>query len=211
MPLLSESSPICGRRGTRGWQRYAVLSHSRGAVLPAGQHACFASGQAVIVGGGKLTYKGKVHDFKIGGLTAGVNVGMSTMSAAGEVYDLTDVANFPGTYTILDASATVGGGVGEERTRRNHEAEVAYKGLQLNAGSATGVTVTMKQVASALCSTADAAFRAPRRERRSACRGRRPWPVREAAGQRCFRTFPGCTSRDGRFSGTCQRFAVWAA
>ncbi|MEF8724592.1 MULTISPECIES: hypothetical protein [Candidatus Accumulibacter] len=51
-----------------------MLSHSRGAVLPAGQHACFASGQAVIVGGsfggGKLTYKGEVHDFKIGGPTA---------------------------------------------------------------------------------------------------------------------------------------------
>ena len=97
-----------------------MLSHSRGAVLPAGQHACFASGQAVIVGGGKLTYKGEVHDFKIGGLTAGVNVGMSTMSAAGEVYDLTDLANFPGTYTILDASATVGGGVGVLHLKNEH-------------------------------------------------------------------------------------------
>jgi len=42
------------------------------------------------------------------------------MSAAGEVYDLTDVANFPGTYTKLDASATVGGGVGVLHLKNEH-------------------------------------------------------------------------------------------
>ena len=45
---------------------------------------------------------------------------MSTMSAAGEVYDLMDVANFPGTYTKLDASATVGGGVGVLHLKNEH-------------------------------------------------------------------------------------------
>jgi len=100
------------------------------------------------VGGGKLTYKGKVHDFKIGGLTAGANVGISKMSASGEVYDLPDLANFPGTYTKLDVSATVGGGVGALHLKNEHGVVMKLtsrsKGLQLNAGSATGVTVTME-------------------------------------------------------------------
>ncbi len=52
------------------------------------------------VGGGKLTFQGKEYPFKIGDLTAGVNLGISKMSAAGEVYDLKEISKFPGTYTI---------------------------------------------------------------------------------------------------------------
>ncbi|WP_246327344.1 hypothetical protein [Candidatus Competibacter phosphatis] len=64
-------------------------------------------------------FEGQEYPFKIGGLTVGVNVGVSKMSAAGEVYDLTDISKFPGTYTKLDASIALGGGVGAcgSRTR----------------------------------------------------------------------------------------------
>jgi hypothetical protein len=100
------------------------------------------------VGGGKLTYKGKVHEFKISGLSAGANVGVSKMSAAGEVYDLKDLAKFPGTYTKLDVSATAGGGVGALHLKNENGVVMKLtsrtQGLQLNAGSATGVKVTMK-------------------------------------------------------------------
>lgn len=100
------------------------------------------------VGGGKLTYQGKVHEFKIGGLTAGANVGVTKMSAAGEVYDLKDVAKFPGTYTKFDASATLGGGVGALYLKNENGVVMKLtsrtQGLQLNVGSASGVKVTMK-------------------------------------------------------------------
>ena len=107
---------------------------------------------AVIVGGsfggGKLTYKGKVHEFKISGLSAGANVGVSKMSAAGEVYELKDLDKFPGTYTKLDVSATAGGGVGALHLKNENGVVMQLtsrtQGLQLNAGSATGVKVTMK-------------------------------------------------------------------
>jgi hypothetical protein len=100
------------------------------------------------VGGGKLTFKGKDYAFKIGGLTAGVNVGVTKMSAAGEVYDLKDVAKFPGTYTKFDASATLGGGVGALYLKNENGVVLKLtsrtQGLQLNVASATGVKVTMK-------------------------------------------------------------------
>jgi hypothetical protein len=100
------------------------------------------------VGGGKLTYQGKVHEFKLNGLTAGANVGVSKMSAAGEVYDLKDLAKFPGTYTKLDVSATAGGGVGALHLKNENGVVMKLtsrtQGLQLNVGSATGVKVTMK-------------------------------------------------------------------
>ena len=100
------------------------------------------------IGGGTLTYQGKTYDFKISGLTAGANVGMSKMSAAGDVYDLKDVSKFPGTYTKLDVSATVGGGVGALHLKNENGVVMKLtsrtQGLQLNVGSATGVKVVMK-------------------------------------------------------------------
>ena len=100
------------------------------------------------IGGGKLKHQGKDHEFKISGLTAGANVGVSKMSAAGEVYDLKDIAKFPGTYTKLDVSATAGGGVGALHLKNEHGVTMKLtsrtQGLQLNVGSATGVKVTMK-------------------------------------------------------------------
>lgn len=100
------------------------------------------------VGGGKLTFKGKDYDFKVGGLTVGANVGVSKADAAGEVYDLKDIKDFPGTYTKLDTGITLGGGVGGLRLKNEHGVIMRLvsrtQGLQLNVASATGVKVTMK-------------------------------------------------------------------
>ena len=100
------------------------------------------------VGGGTLSFKGKDHEFKVGGLTVGANAGVSKMDAAGEVYDLKDIKDFPGTYTKLDASVTLGGGVGGLRLKNEHGVIMRLvsrsQGLQLNVASATGVKITMK-------------------------------------------------------------------
>ena len=101
------------------------------------------------IGGGKLTYKGKVHEFKVGGLTAGVNVGLSKTAASGEVFDLKDVSKFPGTYVKFDAGAAYGGiGGGVLYLKNEHGVVMKLKersgGLQLNVASASGVKITMK-------------------------------------------------------------------
>ncbi len=49
------------------------------------------------VGGGKLHFKGKTYPFSIGGLGVG-GIGISTMDATGEVYDLKKLADFEGGY-----------------------------------------------------------------------------------------------------------------
>lgn len=121
------------------------------AKQPSGTVAIEETQFAIILGGsrggGTLTFQGKQYPFKIGGLTAGVNVGISKMSAAGEVYDLTDVSKFPGIYTKLDASITLGGGVGGLRLKNENgvimRLESRNQGLQLNVGSTSGITVTM--------------------------------------------------------------------
>jgi len=99
-------------------------------------------------GGGTLAFKGKDHEFKLSGLTVGVNVGVTTIHAVGDVYDLADLSKFPGTYTQWDASATFGGGAGALYLKNENGVVMKLtsrdKGLQLNVGSANGVKVTMK-------------------------------------------------------------------
>ncbi len=49
------------------------------------------------VGGGKLHYKGRTYPFSIGGLGVG-GIGISTIDATGEVYDLKRLTDFDGAY-----------------------------------------------------------------------------------------------------------------
>lgn len=96
------------------------------------------------VGGGELTFDGKKHSFQIGGLSLGANVGVSRMSARGEVYELKDLSQFPGTYVKLDGNIALGGGVGGMTLKNQNgvilRLEGTTQGIQFNIG-ASGVTV----------------------------------------------------------------------
>ena len=100
-------------------------------------------------GSGTLTFHGKKYPFKLKGLSAGLDVGVSKMSAVGEVYDLKKVSQFPGTFTKFEASIALGGGVGGLRLQNENgvimNLRSRTKGLNLNLGNVTGVTVTMDQ------------------------------------------------------------------
>ncbi len=100
------------------------------------------------VGGGTLTFQGKEYSFKLKGLSAGLNVGVSKMSAIGEVYDMTEVSKFPGTYTKFEASVALGGGAGGLRLQNENGVIMNLRsrtqGLDLNLGNVTGITVMME-------------------------------------------------------------------
>lgn len=99
-------------------------------------------------GSGMLTFHGKKYPFKLKGLSAGANVGISKMSAVGAVYDLKQVTDFPGTYTKLESSVALGGGVGGLHLKNEHgvimELHSRTKGLDINIASMSGITITMK-------------------------------------------------------------------
>ncbi|MDO9023309.1 DUF1134 domain-containing protein [Zwartia sp.] len=96
------------------------------------------------VGGGVLSYQGKTHKFKIGGISVGANIGVSKVAASGQVFDLSDISKFPGTYVKLDGNATIGGGVGGTVLKNEHgvmmKLQTTQEGLQFNL-SANGVQV----------------------------------------------------------------------
>jgi hypothetical protein len=99
-------------------------------------------------GSGILTFHGKKIPFELKGLSAGLNVGVSKMSAAGEVYALKDISQFPGTYTKVDAAVAVGGGAGALHLKNENGVVMTLhsrtKGLDVNLGSISGLTVTLK-------------------------------------------------------------------
>jgi hypothetical protein len=70
------------------------------------------------------------------------------MSASGEVYDLTSVSDFPGTFTKLDAGVALGGGMGGLRLKNQNGVILVLRsrteGVDLNLGSMSGMTVTME-------------------------------------------------------------------
>ena len=97
------------------------------------------------LGGGTLSYGGKTYPFKIGGLSVG-NIGVSKLKATGEVYNMTSVSQFAGTYAKAEASATLLKGAGALRLENENgvvlELKTTSGGLQLSAGGG-GVKITL--------------------------------------------------------------------
>jgi len=59
------------------------------------------------LGGGTLQFNGQSWPFQIGGLGIG-GFGISEITATGEVYNLKDIANFPGGYVQARAGFVIG-------------------------------------------------------------------------------------------------------
>ena len=70
-----------------------------------------ALGIGVSWGDGKLTFQGKEHVFSVKGLSV-VDLGVSKVTANGEVFNLKKLTDFNGNYVAGKAGATVGGGAG---------------------------------------------------------------------------------------------------
>jgi hypothetical protein len=105
-----------------------------------------AAGIGVSWGDGKLTFKGKEYPFSIDGLSV-VDWGISRVSATGDVYELTDVSKFAGTYMAAEAGFTLAGGMGGI-TMRNSEGVIinvrsTSRGASLTLGPA-GLRISMK-------------------------------------------------------------------
>lgn len=100
------------------------------------------------IGGGTLEYNGKSYPFKLDGLKLG-GIGMQKTKFTGEVYDLNDIADFPGTYGEAEIGFTVPdkrkGDIWVKNTKgvvlrlKSPEAE----GLALDVG-VDGIIITMK-------------------------------------------------------------------
>ena len=68
-----------------------------------------AAGIGYTWGGGTLAFGGETHDFSVSGMSI-VDVGVTSISVAGDVYHLNHLSDFDGNYVELSAGGTLGGG-----------------------------------------------------------------------------------------------------
>jgi hypothetical protein len=98
-------------------------------------------------GSGTLTYQGKEYPFSVSGLSAG-NIGASSATLSGEVFNLKNIDEFNGNYTSAGAGATVAGG-GGGMTMKNQNGVVmnlagTTKGLSFKVG-VDGMKIELKK------------------------------------------------------------------
>jgi hypothetical protein len=82
-----------------------------------------AVGVGVTWGDGVLTYRGKKYPVSVSGLSV-VDLGVSKISARGEVHNLKKLEDFDGNYAAAGAGATVGGGAGAAALKNQNGVEV---------------------------------------------------------------------------------------
>ena len=101
------------------------------------------------IGKGTLNYQGVNYSFKTGGIKVG-GMGIAKISAVGEVYDLFDLSQFPGTYVAGDYGISLGGGVGGMVLKNQNDVfmrlQSTMEGVDLNVGL-EGLTVKLEGVA----------------------------------------------------------------
>jgi hypothetical protein len=113
-------------------------------TLQATSVAYIGSGQG---GEGTLYYQGKAYPFYVGGLGIG-GIGASTIDAAGEVYRLKDLADFPDTYSQVRYGAVAGTASAGEMWLNNPEGVIIHldakrSGLMLSLGG-DAMVITLK-------------------------------------------------------------------
>ncbi len=93
-----------------------------------------AIGIGVSWGHGTLKFKGKEYKFKVNGLSV-IDLGIASVSAAGEVYNLKSVSDFAGTYSGGEAAAALAGGAGTATLKNQNDVKLKIKskkqGVQL--------------------------------------------------------------------------------
>jgi hypothetical protein len=99
-------------------------------------------------GEGMLHFRGRSYPFSVGGLGVG-GIGISTISAAGEVYNLSEVAQFPGAYAEGRYGAAIGDYSAGDLWLQNPNGVILHlkakrTGLMLSLG-ADAVVITMER------------------------------------------------------------------
>src|SRR5262249_6386531 len=95
-----------------------------------------AAGIGVSWGDGTLMYEGTPHTFTLSGLSV-IDLGISKITAKGNVFNLKKLEDFSGTYAAAEAAATLGDGAGGVVMKNQH-------GVLIRVASATqGAQLTL--------------------------------------------------------------------
>ena len=105
-----------------------------------------ALGIGVTWGDGVLTYEGQEYHFSVDGLSV-VDLGVSSVTATGEVYNLYNLSDFSGNYVAGQAGAAIGGGAAASRMKNQNGVVISLTPTQTGAKltlAAEGVQINLK-------------------------------------------------------------------
>ena len=99
-------------------------------------------------GAGRLLFRGGQYAFEVGGVGVG-GIGLSTIEATGEVYNLRDLGQFPGTYGQARYGFAIGTASGGDLWLQNEAGVILHlqakrTGLMLSLGG-DAVVISMRQ------------------------------------------------------------------
>jgi len=99
-------------------------------------------------GAGSLLFRGAQYEFKVGGVGIG-GIGLSTIEATGEVYNLNDLGQFPGTYGQARYGFAIGTASGGDLWLQNEAGVIMHlkakrTGLMLSLGG-DAVLISLSQ------------------------------------------------------------------
>lgn len=110
-------------------------------------HRSVAVGIGGSWGTGTMTYKGKEYPISVNGLSLG-KVGITKVTATGEVYNLKRIEDFDGNYTSAGVGMTLAGGRSAVAMKNQHGVKVGLlsttKGFDIAIGGA-GVEMKIKK------------------------------------------------------------------
>ena len=110
------------------------------------QSKSIALGIGVSWGDGTLVYHGRSYPFSVDGLSV-LDLGVSNVSATGNVANLKRLEDFNGNYALAGAGAVVGGGAGAAVLRNQNGVEIALtataQGVRFSL-PASGVNIKLK-------------------------------------------------------------------
>jgi hypothetical protein len=105
-----------------------------------------AAGIGTSWGSGVLRYQGREYRFSVSGLSVG-DVGFSSISAVGNVYNLYRPRDLAGNYAAVAAGLAVAGGVGGVTMKNQHGVSIqlysVQQGVQLTIGP-QGFSIEMR-------------------------------------------------------------------
>jgi hypothetical protein len=105
-----------------------------------------AAGVGYSSGSGVLRFHGRRYLFKIDGLSLG-NVGIASINAVGNVYNMNSVNQFAGNYAAVGAGITLAGGASGLKMQNQNGVIInlyaVQQGVQLNIGP-QGFNITMQ-------------------------------------------------------------------
>jgi len=105
-----------------------------------------AVGIGVTWGDGTLSYQGQKYAFSVNGLSV-VDLGISTVTATGEVSNLKSVADFSGNYAAGEAGIALAGGQSDVIMKNEHGVVLKLHGTQQGVRltlAAQGVSLKLK-------------------------------------------------------------------